>query len=70
VALLRPGARVGDVQAALAAEGGGSAGMLIDGNAAVSARARELTKADPSRAAHLLRAWISSDAEKAEGRRG
>jgi flagellar M-ring protein FliF len=70
VALLKPGARVGDVQAALAGEGAAAGGALADGNAGVRERARELTQADPSRAAHLLRAWISSDTEKAEGRRG
>ncbi len=67
VALLRPGARVGDVQAALA---GGAGGTLADGSVGVRDRARELTQADPSRAAHLLRAWISSDGEKQEGRGG
>lgn len=69
VALLRPGARVGDVQAALGAEGP-AAPPALDGAVSVRDRARELTQADPSRAAHLLRAWIAADAEKAEGRRG
>jgi flagellar M-ring protein FliF len=69
VALLRPGARVGDVQAALA---GGSTppGLPSDAPADVRERARELTQTDPSRAAHLLRAWIAADVEKAEGRGG
>jgi hypothetical protein len=32
----------------------------------VVVRARELTEADPGRAAHLLRAWISIDSDSKE----
>jgi hypothetical protein len=37
-----------------------------DGSAALRDRARELSKADPARAAHLLRAWIAADNEAKE----
>jgi flagellar M-ring protein FliF len=73
VALLKPGARVGDLQAAMDKNKlgeGSEAGGLPDAGVALRDRARELTHSDPSRAAHLLRAWIASDAEPPEGRRG
>jgi flagellar M-ring protein FliF len=73
VALLKPGARVGDVQAALAAEAKKDAPPLPpmpDAEAIVRDRARQLTQANPSRAAHLLRAWVASDQETEEARRG
>jgi len=34
-----------------------------DAAAGLRDRARELSKADPARAAHLLKAWIASDEE-------
>jgi flagellar M-ring protein FliF len=37
---------------------------LTDPNAAMRDRARDLAKQDPARAAHLLKAWIGSDAEQ------
>jgi len=67
VALLKPGSSVAELEAMLSRRGlapipvpgGDGAGGLRD-------RARELSKADPARAAHLLRAWIASDTEAKE----
>ena len=75
-ALLKPGAKVAEIEAAMAAGGagglgGGPAGVSLpsssDPNAQVRDRARELAAVDPQRAAHLLRAWINADSE--EGKR-
>jgi flagellar M-ring protein FliF len=67
VALLKPGSSVAELEAMLSRRGlapvGGSA---TDGTGALRDRARELSKADPARAAHLLRAWIASDTEAKE----
>ena len=76
-ALLKPGAKIGEIEAAMAA--GGGAGALpagqaaaiglpakADPNAQVRDRARELASVDPQRAAHLLRAWINSDGDEAK----
>jgi flagellar M-ring protein FliF len=67
VALLKPGSSVAELEAMLSRRGlapipvpGG------DGAAGLRDRARELSKADPARAAHLLRAWIASDTEAKE----
>jgi hypothetical protein len=76
LAMLRPGAKVGELEAALkrgelavagAKDLAGKPGLEP---ANVQARARELTEADPTRAAHLLRAWITSDMEMKESGRG
>jgi len=60
IALITPGARVGDVQMLLGREGKvpglGQADTLV-----LRDQARELSKTDPQRAAHLLRAWVESD---------
>lgn len=74
-ALLRPGAKVSELEAAfhtaeLSEAAGGRARALGEGSAALRDRARELTQADPTKAAHLLRAWINADAETREGGRG
>ena len=76
MAMLKPGAKVGELEAAmkrgeLAAAGAkdlaGKSGLE---SVNVQARARELTEADPTRAAHLLRAWIANDMELKESGRG
>ncbi|HEX4381972.1 MAG TPA: flagellar basal-body MS-ring/collar protein FliF, partial [Myxococcales bacterium] len=66
LAALRPGAHVAEIEATLA----GNA-QLVKQPARVDdpviqlhARARELALQDPTRAAHLLRAWIHADTEK------
>jgi flagellar M-ring protein FliF len=75
MALLKPGAKVGELEAVmkrseLAAAGAKDvAGTTGLEPANVQARARELTEADPTRAAHLLRAWIASDVEMKESGR-
>jgi flagellar biosynthesis/type III secretory pathway M-ring protein FliF/YscJ len=60
IALITPGARVGDVQMMLGREANvaalGRADTLV-----LREQARELSKTDPQRAAHLLRAWVESD---------
>jgi flagellar M-ring protein FliF len=67
IAMIKPGARVGDVQmllgrteAALPAMGRADALVMRE-------QARELSKTDPTRAAHLLRAWVESDAPQRSG---
>ena len=76
MALLKPGAKVGDLEAAFKSGGELPAGAKDVANLALSQaagtqiRARELTELDPQRAAHLLRAWISSDSESKETARG
>jgi flagellar M-ring protein FliF len=65
LAALRPGAHVAEIEASLA-------GVVVksqppradDPMVQLHARARELALQDPTRAAHLLRAWIQSDTEK------
>jgi flagellar M-ring protein FliF len=76
LAMLKPGAKVGELEAALkrgelavAAGAKDLAGKSGLESANVQARARELTEADPNRAAHLLRAWIASDMEMKESGR-
>lgn len=61
IAMIKPGARVGDVQMML---GRGDASIPSIGRAdtlALREQARDLGKTDPTRAAHLLRAWVESD---------
>jgi len=70
VAMLKPGARVAELEAMMepngvtnalpAMEGGG---VLADPHVLMRDRAREIAKKDPARAAHLLKAWIGADAE-------
>jgi flagellar M-ring protein FliF len=76
LALLKPGAKVGDLEAVLRANAGelpagarDVAGLPPSQAATTQIRARELTELDPQRAAHLLRAWISSDSESKESAR-
>jgi flagellar M-ring protein FliF len=73
--LLRPGAKVGEVQAALAGGGALPAAAAMaalppgqDSAMALRDRARELGKGDPSRAANLLRAWVTGEELKEPGR--
>jgi flagellar M-ring protein FliF len=58
LSMIQPGARVGEVQALLGRAEGSikSADGLV-----VREQARELSRTDPNRAAHLLRAWVESD---------
>lgn len=70
--MLRPGARVGELEAMM---GGDPALASMRPTAAIAAgqgdpnvgvrdRARELARNDPARAAHLLKAWINTDSEQ------
>jgi flagellar M-ring protein FliF len=74
VALLRPGAKIGDAQAALAGSvlGGAAAALppVEDPVLALRDKARELGKGDPSRTAQLLRSWVAGDGEAREVNRG
>jgi hypothetical protein len=62
-----PGARVAEIEAALAR---GAAGLppgagrpaLQDPAVALRDRARELAAKDPTRAAHILKAWMAHEA--------
>ncbi|HXI54863.1 MAG TPA: flagellar basal-body MS-ring/collar protein FliF [Polyangia bacterium] len=73
-ALLKPGAKIAEIEAAMAANGGSLSGSPAavglpakgDPNAQVRDRARELAAVDPQRAAHLLRAWINADNDEAK----
>jgi flagellar M-ring protein FliF len=67
VALLKPGSSVAELEAMLSRRG--LSPLPVPGGDAAAGlrdRARELSKADPARAAHLLRAWIASDVEAKE----
>ncbi len=69
MAMLRPGARVGELEAmmdqhALPASSGQAQLGAADPNAGVRDRARDVARTDPARAAHLLKAWIDSDSEQ------
>jgi flagellar M-ring protein FliF len=65
LAALRPGAHVAEIEATLAGELVKSQPPRADDPLVqLHARARELALQDPTRAAHLLRAWIQSDTEK------
>ena len=64
--VLKPGARVADIEAQLAQAAGELPAHqlppgLPDPNLATRDRARELASQDPVRAAHLLKAWIQGD---------
>ncbi len=68
--LLRPGAKVAELEAALAKGQPGAlppapaeTPALPDKAIALRDKARELGKTDPARAAHLLKAWVASDSE-------
>ena len=64
MALLRPGTRVGDAGMAMGMQSGESWELVSGDNAsALRERARELSKTDPGKAAHLLRAWVQADVE-------
>jgi flagellar M-ring protein FliF len=71
VAMLRPGARVGELEAMMSPETRALPpsstpalpGASADPNVAVRERARDVARQDPARAAHLLKAWIDSDSE-------
>ncbi len=74
--VLKPGARVADIEAQLAQAAGelppppqAAPIGLPDPNIATQTKAREIATTDPARAAHLLKAWIQSDME-AEARDG
>ena len=65
LAAMRPGAHVAEIEATLAGELVKSQPPRPDDPMVqLHARARELALQDPTRAAHLLRAWIQSDTEK------
>jgi flagellar M-ring protein FliF len=64
LALLKPGSRVGDVDLAMNVRSGENWEMVSgDSSTALRERARELSKTDPGKAAHLLKAWVDSDLE-------
>ena len=71
VAMLRPGARVGELEAMMSSETralppsstAALTGAPADPNLVVRERARDVARQDPARAAHLLKAWIDSDSE-------
>jgi flagellar M-ring protein FliF len=62
VAMIKPGTRVREVEANMRS---GEAWELVseDNTTALRERARELSKADPGKAAHLLKAWVDADIE-------
>jgi len=62
-----PGTRVAEIEAALLREAGGlppapSRPALADPAASLRERARELATKDPTRAAHILKAWMAQEA--------
>lgn len=60
--MIKPGTRVREVEANLRS---GDSWELVaeDNTTALRERARELSKADPGKAAHLLKAWVDADIE-------
>jgi flagellar M-ring protein FliF len=76
VALLKPGAKVHELEAMMDKNGGAMAALPparpeavaalapVDPNAMVRDRARDLARQDPARAATLLKAWISADSDQ------
>jgi flagellar M-ring protein FliF len=75
IELLRPGAKVGDIEAQLGEVGLGGVDalsanapppVLVDPAVAARDRARELAQNDPVRATQILRAWMNGDAEAAQ----
>jgi len=64
ISLMRPGTRVVDAEAAISSQSGESWKMVEgDGSMALRERAREVSKIDPGKAAHLLKAWVDADIE-------
>lgn len=61
LSMIKPGARVGDVQMLLGRTEGMPSIKQAD-TLVLREQAKELSKTDPNRAAHLLRAWVESDA--------
>lgn len=62
ISMIQPGARVGDVQMLLGrTESSMPSAMKQADTLVLREQAKELSKTDPSRAAHLLRAWVESD---------
>jgi flagellar M-ring protein FliF len=64
---LTPGSRVAEIEAALAREaaalpGGTPRPALADPSASLRDRARDLATKDPTRAAHILKAWMAQEA--------
>jgi flagellar M-ring protein FliF len=63
-ALIKPGTRVRDADIAMNVRSGENWEMVSgDSSTALRERARELSKVDPGKAAHLLKAWVDSDIE-------
>jgi len=74
-ALLKPGAKVAELEAAMdraalppgpGAAAGQAALPGMDPAQQVRDRARELAQTDPQRAAHIVRAWINVDSEESK----
>jgi flagellar M-ring protein FliF len=64
MALLKPGTRVRDADMAMGLQSGENWELVSgDNSTALRERARELSRTDPGKAAHLLRAWVQADAE-------
>jgi flagellar M-ring protein FliF len=65
VAMIKPGTRVREVEANMRS---GEAWEMVaeDNTVALRERARELSKADPGKAAHLLKAWVDADIEASQ----
>jgi flagellar M-ring protein FliF len=74
-ALIKPGAKVAEIEAAMdraalpprpGAAPAAAPALASDPNVEVRDRARELASTDPQRAAQLLRAWLNVDGEEAK----
>ncbi len=70
---IQPGARVAELEAALARDAGALPPVpprpaLQDPAAALRERARELAQKDPTRAAHILKAWMAQEAQTPSNR--
>jgi flagellar biosynthesis/type III secretory pathway M-ring protein FliF/YscJ len=73
-AMLKPGSRVAELEAAMdraalppvPGAAAGHAALSSDPSQQVRDRARELAATDPQRAAHILRAWMNVDTEEAK----
>jgi flagellar biosynthesis/type III secretory pathway M-ring protein FliF/YscJ len=64
MAALKPGTRVRDADMAMGLQSGESWELVSgDNSTALRERARELSRTDPGKAAHLLRAWVQGDVE-------
>lgn len=73
MAMLRPGARVGELEAMMGSDPTGLTSARpnaalgpaqVDPNVGLRDRAQELARNDPARAAQLLKAWINTDSEQ------